>query len=381
MRILFTVDLPLLLGWGVGNSVRRLARCMAQMGHTPALLQPRCDIPSSNEDKGLFTGGIFCCPASSYPVWYRPRSWASVLRTTYQLRKAIREFRADIIHVNFLGWVAIPLALLIRLPRRWKVVVTLRGSELTIGPSRDSPLAILWQRRVLQHCESVTAPSQAALKEAIDLYPWLSSKASVIYNGLDMDVFPRVDERVLLSPREGALFVGRLHEDKGVDVLLKAWRRLQDKGITMPLSICGDGPERESLQRLKLGLNLQLVEFLGRKDIKELIPLYQSCTLLVLPSRSETFGNVLVEASYLGCVCIGSRIGGIPDVIGDEGAGFLVPPENPIALAEVVEQFLEMGKVQQDAMRLKAHRRVKELFSAEVEARNYAQLFEQVRSR
>lgn len=377
MRILFTIPTPLPREWGVGTSVRRLARSMKRAGHTVALVQPYCEISPDGEDLELFSHSIYSLPSSSYPVWYRPRSWASALRSAYYMHRAIRAFQPDVIHVNFLGGIAVPLAILLRLPRRWRLVVTLRGSKLTIGPTRDSPLVVPWQERVIRRCNAVTAPSRAALQEALALYSWMEPKARVIYNALDMHALPRISEEQLLAPRRGVLFAGRLHPDKGVDVLLKAWRLLQDRGVTETLYICGDGREREPLQQLSHQLQLSSVEFLGRKEFKELLSLYLRATLLVLPSRSEVLGNVLVEAGYCGCVCIGTRIGGIPEVITEGETGFLVPPDDAESLAEAIFCFLQLGEEKQKAMRLQAHQAVKERFSAETEAQSYLDLFAQ----
>lgn len=105
------------------------------------------------------------------------------------------------------------------------------------------------------------------------------------------------------------------------------------------LIIIGDGPLREELHHLVISLGLaDRVSFLGvRDDVQQLLP---ALDVFVLPSRHEGLGLVLLEAMAAGICCIGTSVGGIPEVIHDGLNGALVPPADPAALAAAIDQLL-----------------------------------------
>jgi glycosyltransferase involved in cell wall biosynthesis len=148
--------------------------------------------------------------------------------------------------------------------------------------------------------------------------------------------------------RDGAfrvLFVGRLVERKGVAGLLDAVGRLP-AALGTRLEIIGEGPERPRLeaQIRQAGLHDRVV-LRGRVSTADLRAAYAAADVLVLPSvldsRSDTegLGVVLLEAMSYGVPVIASRIGGIPDIVGDGETGLLVPPGDPGALAAALERL------------------------------------------
>lgn len=116
------------------------------------------------------------------------------------------------------------------------------------------------------------------------------------------------------------LFVGQLRPYKGVDVLLKAWRHV-DNAV---LNIVGDGHERNNLKALASELGLTSVNFHGSVTDKELADLYSQAHTLVLPSKrkAEAFGLVLLEGMAAGCVPIASDLPGVSDVVSTSGYTF-----------------------------------------------------------
>lgn len=168
----------------------------------------------------------------------------------------------------------------------------------------------------------------------------------VIPVGFDANVF-------FPSPRRGApdpdqiLFVGRVHAIKGVDLLLAAMCRLIRRRPRLRLVVAGGGSayrhyrrEEERLRRLALNLGLgTIVTFLGPQPPGEVAQLMRQSALLVLPSRLESFGVVLVEALACGTPVVATRCGGPEDIVSDE-VGVLVPTEDPDALAGGIELVL-----------------------------------------
>ena len=127
--------------------------------------------------------------------------------------------------------------------------------------------------------------------------------------------------------------VGRLDRQKGFDLLIAAVARLTPKPA---LALVGEGPERTRLeaQARKLGVALHLP---GRLD--SAAEALADATLVALPSRWEGMPNVALEAMGLGRPVVGTRVGGIPELL-EGGAGILVPPEDPAALAEALDDLL-----------------------------------------
>jgi glycosyltransferase involved in cell wall biosynthesis len=136
------------------------------------------------------------------------------------------------------------------------------------------------------------------------------------------------------------VWVGRMVPVKGLDILLTACSLLLSRGVEYHLYLVGDGPLRDELiaQAEALGVSAS-VTFVGPKLHHELADWYRAADLTVLPSRSEGLPNVLRESLACGTPFVASNVGGI-DEIADPGCCLLVPPENPVALADALARAL-----------------------------------------
>jgi glycosyltransferase involved in cell wall biosynthesis len=117
-----------------------------------------------------------------------------------------------------------------------------------------------------------------------------------------------------------------------VDVLLEAAARVHTK-LPVGFLYVGDGPLRERLAARAAAEGLPVCFTGRREDVAELMRL---CAVVVLPSRREAFGRVLIEAMATGVPVIATAVGGIPEVCVDGVTGLLVPPEDPDALAVAI---------------------------------------------
>jgi glycosyltransferase involved in cell wall biosynthesis len=124
--------------------------------------------------------------------------------------------------------------------------------------------------------------------------------------------------------RHDLLFVGRLVSDKGVDILLEALAVLARRGLRPPLTIVGEGPDRERLEDQSRSLELGTqVRFLGALVGDELVRVMNSHQILVVPSRyNEPFGIVALEGLACGCEVVASRGGGLSEAVGPCGITF-----------------------------------------------------------
>jgi glycosyltransferase involved in cell wall biosynthesis len=147
--------------------------------------------------------------------------------------------------------------------------------------------------------------------------------------------------------------VGRLHRNKGYDLLLDAAGLLRDRGVDFSLTIAGDGPERAALERQAAALRLtDRVALPGW--VAEPAEALKDMDLFVLSSRVEPFGLVVIEAMAAGVPVVAADIGGPRDILAGGRLGRLVPAGSPEALAEGIaaaladpEAALKMARVAQ----------------------------------
>jgi glycosyltransferase involved in cell wall biosynthesis len=135
--------------------------------------------------------------------------------------------------------------------------------------------------------------------------------------------------------RPRALFAGVLEPYKGVDVLLHAWRRVISERPDAELLIAGNGTHAGELRAAAKGLGAS-VRFLGHVDRDTLRTLLDGSSFLVLPSRSEGLGRVVLEAYARNRAVLGTDVGGIPELVQPGGTGELVPPGDPDALGGAI---------------------------------------------
>jgi glycosyltransferase involved in cell wall biosynthesis len=138
-------------------------------------------------------------------------------------------------------------------------------------------------------------------------------------------------------PRTGVLFIGRLETaQKGLDLLLDAWARLD--GLGAELVVAGDGPDRERLENRarSLGVN-RSVRFVGWLDGDERFAHLAAARLVVVPSRFETFGMVALEAFVVGTPVVAFDIPCLRDIV-PEQCGRLVPAFDVAAFAAAIDE-------------------------------------------
>lgn len=172
------------------------------------------------------------------------------------------------------------------------------------------------------------------------------------------------------------LYAGRHNYEKGLDILLHAWQRVQRQVPEARLLVAGDGPLAPQMAALAAALGLDgTVTLLGpRGDIPDLMA---RADVFVLPSRFDGLSNVLLEAMAAGLPCIASRVSGSLDVIVDGESGLLVPPEEPEALAEALLRLLARPA---EALRLgrAARARVMAHYERETQMRRLVGLYQHV---
>jgi glycosyltransferase involved in cell wall biosynthesis len=130
-----------------------------------------------------------------------------------------------------------------------------------------------------------------------------------------------------------ALFVGRLSEEKGLDILFNAWNK-----VDFPLKVIGNGPLKYMLKKNKLST----IEYLGRKEKKDVFNLIKSADFIIMPSIwNETFGMVIIEAFACGTPLVGSRLGGFSELVEDGVTGLHCKPSDSEDLAVKINWMID----------------------------------------
>ena len=159
------------------------------------------------------------------------------------------------------------------------------------------------------------------------------------------------------------LFVGRLSVEKGVDTLLQACNRLTSRGVPYQLRIVGGGPLRNQLRAIAANLGIESsLRFVGHLSRHLLGLEYSHSDVVCVPSRSDPFPTVVLEAMAAGRPVIGTKVGGISFAVEHENTGLLVAPNAPEELADALE-CLAQDQQLRVAMGRRAYRECRKRFN------------------
>ncbi len=181
------------------------------------------------------------------------------------------------------------------------------------------------------------------------------SLVRVVPNGIGLE------EMVPVAPAADAadiVCVGEFRYIKGIDVAIDALSELHRAGRRIRLAIAGDGEENAALQAQvsRLGLT-EHVRFLGHTPARQA---FAQGRLLIVPSRADSLPYVVIEAGGAGIPMVASGVGGIPEILGQNG--ILVPPQDPARLAQAITAALDDPPGARAAA-ARLHDRIRTLFS------------------
>jgi glycosyltransferase involved in cell wall biosynthesis len=181
------------------------------------------------------------------------------------------------------------------------------------------------------------------------------SRLRLVLNGISSSV-PQIVPAPWQDTRLKVLFVGRLDYQKGLDILLDAVQPLE---ATVALRVIGDVAVDKTRGELS---KHEAPEFLGWLSREDVAAQMKACDVLVVPSRWEGFGLVVIEAMRLSVPVVATAVGGLVEILGGGEFGFLVPPENPEALRKCIAS---LTPEQLEAKASAGHRRFVSKFSAD----------------
>jgi glycosyltransferase involved in cell wall biosynthesis len=186
-------------------------------------------------------------------------------------------------------------------------------------------------------------PTFVAGEELVERYTAPGAHLYALFPGVDRSFPVAHGPRAVAQGPAGIMTlvtVARLSREKGIDDLVRAVALLRERGVPARAIVAGDGPEASRLAALAAELDVQdVVELRGFVPHgASLIELFDEGDVFVLPSHSEGQPHALLEAMTRALPVIGTRVGGIPALLGD-GAGILVDPRRPEQIADAVQRL------------------------------------------
>jgi glycosyltransferase involved in cell wall biosynthesis len=206
----------------------------------------------------------------------------------------------------------------------------------------------------------------------------------VVPNGLDLPVLqsPRSDRRGTLiglgvdPDRPVLVAVGRFVPEKCHGDLIATMRAVRDRNPSAQLVLVGDGPRRAEVEEAARAAGVgEAVVFTGTRPHQEVLDIVSAADVFVSSSSHEGFSLATAEAMALGRPVVVTSVGGVPELVGNEGAGRLVPARGPGELARVVLELLDDPVAAATCGALGRHR-VEERFSVQAVAQQLEPAYE-----
>ncbi len=289
-------------------------------------------------DRARFEGHLICLgergpladpiEACGWPVTALAAPPGLRPRLVWRLAKLFRQLQCDVVHTHddkplIYGVLAAQLAGVRR------IIHTQHHGKLA-SLSRRQERLVAWASRGADCFVCVSHDSaRQMIAQGVP-----AGRVRVLWNGVDLARFACHGP----CPNGPIVTVARLSPEKDIANLLQTMAIVVRAEGTARLEIAGDGPCREKLLHLRdeLGLKTQ-VAFLG--SVRDMPALLQRASLFVLPSQTEGISLTLLEAMASGLPVVATRVGGNPEVVLDGVTGLVVPPRQPIALADAILQM------------------------------------------
>lgn len=268
----------------------------------------------------------------------------------------------DLVHSHYwlsghVGWLA---------AERWGVplvhamhtMAKVKNAALAEGDTLEPAARVIGETQIVEAADRLIANTDEEADELVRHYGAQPAKVAVVHPGVNLDRFCPSDGRAAARARLGLpqgalipLFAGRIQPLKAPDVLLRAVAVLLDEDpslrerLVVPIvgGPSGSGlskPERLHKLAARLGVS-DVVRFQPPVDQQRLADWYRAATVLVMPSYSESFGLVAIEAQACGTPVVAAAVGGLPVAVRDGETGFLVPGHDPADYARVLRRFLD----------------------------------------
>jgi glycosyltransferase involved in cell wall biosynthesis len=336
---------------------------MVRRGHEVHVLttrEPDDNLPEEDECDGV---PILRLP---FPAALRSGDIKRLIRLRRQFAALVADFRPDVLHIFYSGTLAM-LAL------EGGVSAPLLSS-FTMWPIDPAKAGQNTCGRLLRRSSWVTANSSRLVEVLRTIEPAIIGRSSSIYSGNPWPSMeptpPSVDPGIILC-------MGRVAKEKGFDLMIRAMPMILRAFPNTQLRISGIGPALDELRTLAVAENCEdHVTFTGLIDPQSVSEAMNDCSFLVVPSRwEEAFASVAIQAMQMARACIATCRGGMAEAVIDQKTGFVVPPEDPDALATAAISLLG-DSVLTIALGEAGRRRAREMFGWERYADDFDALYD-----
>ncbi len=256
------------------------------------------------------------------------------------LRGAIKNFRPDIAHVQYMAPGALPILILKALGVKKILATTHTGADI-YSPNGLRVIKFL-TNHMLSGFQCITERAERSYFGTSKLFDGTPAKHFTIYNNIPSHITILNHPRRLKTTDDDIAVgvVSRLEPIKGMDLVVPAFIKAYRENPRLKLLIVGDGSQREMMEKQARDAGIaNRVEFLGRKAQSELQDCYDRIDILLMPSRSEGFGLTAIEGMARGCVPVVANIGGLPEVVLDGVTGLLHKPESVQDMADKITEL------------------------------------------
>ena len=295
-------------------------------------------------------------------------------RAVREIREYIAQDQIDLVHTH--GYKADLYGYLAARGMEKPIVATCHN---WVGGTAALGIYNRLDRMVLKRFNAIAAVSDAVRKRLLQcgIAP---DAIKTIANGIEVEAFRNAKPPDPIHPQAKIIgMVARLDLQKGFECLLLAVRKLQKTFENFRVVITGEGPDRPAIEQMIEHYGLQRCVILAgaRSDMSNV---YAAMDIFVLPSLNEGLPMTLLEAMAASKPVIASRVGAIPDVVQDGETGLLVTPGDSSALCDALAQLLSAPDLCR-RMGSQAHEWVSRNFTAEIMAKRYRLLYDEVLER
>lgn len=378
-------------GGGIATYIQQIGEGLAALGHRVTVLAASDDTRKESISKQgnltvhYLSGGDFFLPQvepgfflKKFRLFYRFTSYRKKLAAVLASLGPI-----DLIEVQEFGAESLYLH-----PAQAPIILRLQTPSL-LDRKTQGLKPLQWktipdwfvghyEHRLMRQASMVSACSHALKNWAIQHVMDKTKAVEVIYNPIDLSKWKFNRQPDSLHTFD-IMYAGTVSQEKGVEDLLNAVITLRNKGFHVSLTIAGKlGTFGEQLKARALEQQLDFCKFLGHVTKNELRSLYEQAAIACFPSWWEAMGLVCVEAMYSGALVVGSKQGGMAEIIEDGVDGFLMEPKNSDTLADRLLQVYQLSAEEKRNISCKAIEKVQKVYSLESLVAQQLSFYQQV---